>query len=144
MFPFLAQLDTVNGQTVKDVFLVLMALLAVAGTIYGFVGNKTRTIDPQPLEVRGAAEFVPRKDFEHLRDENKREHEMLFAKIGGVSRGAEANLQTMRQEIHGMELRLNTANEERSSKLHDRINEVLEAVSELRGRCDSCHPDHKA
>ena len=42
-------------------------------------------------------------------------------------------------EIAEMERRLNTASENRAVATHDRINDVLEAVSEIRGELKSHH-----
>jgi hypothetical protein len=88
--------------------------------------NQQREILPQPLEVAAVTEYVPASAFAAHVAENRREHENLFAKIGGVDRGLSQRL----------DLKLDTmqrAAEEGREKLHDRINDVLSAVSELRG-----------
>ncbi len=42
--------------------------------------QKTR-IEPQPLEVKGAAEFVTKQDFEKHVADNARDHENLFGRL---------------------------------------------------------------
>jgi len=71
-----------------------------------------REVHPQPLEVKDAAEFLPRQLFEEHAEQNRREHEHLFAKLGGLDRGLRAE---MKQDTDG---------------LHEKINSVGREVSE--------------
>jgi hypothetical protein len=71
-----------------------------------------REVHPQPLEVKGATEFLPRRLFEDHAEQNQREHEHLFARLGGLDRGLRAE---MKQDTDG---------------LHDKINSVGREVSE--------------
>ena len=67
---------------------------------------------PQPLEVKDAVEFLPRQHFEEHAEQNRREHEHLFAKLSGLDRGLRAE---MKQDTDG---------------LHEKINSVGREVSE--------------
>ena len=71
-----------------------------------------REVHPQPLEVKDAAEFLPRQLFEDHAEQNQREHEYMFAKLGGIDRGLRAE---MKQDTDG---------------LHEKINSVGREVSE--------------
>ncbi len=99
-------------------------LFKLKGNVSG--DRHRREILPQPLEVSPVAEYVPASAFAAHVAENKREHENLFAKIGGVDRGLSQRLDV---KLDSMQ----RAAEEGREKLHDRINDVLSAVSELRG-----------
>lgn len=76
--------------------------------------------------VERLAEFVPQTAFDKFVDENRREHENLFSKIGGVERGS-------RQHLDAALFEMQRSSEQSREKLHERINDVLSAVSELRG-----------
>jgi hypothetical protein len=54
--------------------------------------------------------------------------------IGGDIIGLRADLHSLRMEIRTDLKETAAANEQRSSKLHGRIDDLLEAVSELRGK----------
>lgn len=45
----------------------------------------------------------------------------------------ESAIADLRQDVHQMESRLSAAGEKRAADIHDRINEVLAAVAEMRG-----------
>ena len=120
-------------------FWIIIAFIAAVGanlvTIVVLVSNRK-----QKREVSFGFEPASKTEFEKHADWNRREHENLFAKIGGVERGA-----NQRCDMHTREFReildvklteLMNANNVGREKLHDRINEVLEAVAELRGRVE--------
>lgn len=46
-------------------------------------------------------------------------------------------LRDLQRDLHAMENRITEAGEKRAVSIHDRTNDILEAVSELRGRFDS-------
>jgi hypothetical protein len=71
-----------------------------------------REVHPQPLEVKDATEFLPRRLFDDHAEQNQREHEHLFARLGGLERGLRAE---MKQDTEG---------------LHEKINNVGREVSE--------------
>ena len=120
----LAQIETVPAETLKNFVLIVAGVLGMAYFIKEifFKGDKA----PQPFEVKEAKSFVHKQEFDLFAETNRREHENLFSKIGGVERGA-------RVHLDGKLDAMQRSSEEGRDKLHDRINEVLAAVSELRG-----------
>jgi hypothetical protein len=80
----------------------------------------------QKREVYFGFEPASKEEFQKSQEENDREHRELFSKIGGVERG-----QIARLDIKFAEL-ARDAHEGRD-KLHDRINQVLSAVSRMEG-----------
>ena len=98
----------------------------VVGIIVGFRKNSV-TIEPQPMDVRKQP-----KRFNHdLAEQRHGDHERRIhdceGEIGDIWK-------TLRIELPEMERRINKAGEERITKVHDRVNDVLAAVSELRGK----------
>lgn len=49
----------------------------------------------------------------------------------------EEALKDLQRELHNMENRITEAGEKRAIAIHERTNQILEAVSELRGRFDA-------
>lgn len=110
---------------------------------------KGREIYPQPLVVKEEKEFTPLKDhkalegkvnemgeridlgFENLRTERSRSTGNLHERIEAMSKEADARNEALRLEIK---------NDVRG--VHNRTNEVLEAVSELRGSIQACQKIH--
>jgi len=70
-----------------------------------------------------------RTDLQNHIEWNRREHENLFSKIGGVDRGITNRIEA---RLDKMEAASNLGRD----KLHERINEVLAAVSNLEGRME--------
>mgnify|MGYP000973262910 FL=1 len=117
-------------------------LLGLAGLGAAFLGlerwirrmagqpDNERTIGGQPIEIRQSREFVTREELE-------RDRRALIDRVSRIESDVTsltAELARWRQELHQTELRINAAGEDRASKIHDRINVVLEAVAELRGK----------
>ena len=101
-------------------------------------------IEPQPLEVREAHDAVIKRDCEHRHGQvtaqidDLRAMRVQDAKDWSASRARlYEELKGVRREMGEMEHRLNAAEEERITKLHERTNQILEAVAELRGRVES-------
>ena len=107
-------------------FVSQVAILAFA--LFGAVASLTsiyknvRGVSPQPLRVQGEPEYVTVAHCNATHDRNLREHGELHSRIGGVDRGAKANVDSLRLELKSD-----------FKGVHDRINDVLAAVSELRG-----------
>ncbi len=93
-------------------------------------GEDGVAVKPNPLVVAAAAQFVPM-------DEHRRVEEQVSRRIAAIElqvaeiRGEFARV---RSEVHTVEINLMQAGEERASKLHERINLVLERVAELQGQ----------
>lgn len=69
----------------------------------------------------------------------KREVEMRAAVLEKRVEQAEEALASIAKELHDMELRLNRASEERAKETHERINQILEGLADLRGRFNQDH-----
>jgi hypothetical protein len=74
----------------------------------------------------------------------RREVQALEAKVkadaednGKRIEKTEATLRELQRDLHAMETRITAAGEERAVALHERTNEILSAVSELRGRVEA-------
>lgn len=121
----LAQLQSVDAIHFKDVMLILFALVGVASWIFGMVRKPSTRITPQPLDVRLADQFV-------TKDYCRTAHIDAAARVARI----EADVQALRQEIRDDRTKLTERLTIEVGKVHDRVNDVLEAVSELRGRMD--------
>ena len=97
---------------------VLQALGAALSIAKFFLNRAERR------QISISPDIVARPDFDAQVSENKREHQNLFSKLGGVERGINAHLNS----------ELKTLREERSQdsrSLHDELNEVAKKVSGL-------------
>jgi hypothetical protein len=121
----LAQAEGVPSEYIKNFALVLAGAAATAYYVKVlFWGESPKT--PQPFTVSTAKDYVHKEDFNKLVDENNLAHRDLFSKIGGVERGTRQHLEN---KLDAMQ----ASQDEGRDKLHNRINLVLEAVSEFRG-----------
>ncbi len=94
MIPMLSQLEHVPSEFLKNTALVIAGLLAAA--YYGkelLEKKKISEITPQPLTVQKFSPCANKDEFHHHVAENKREHENIFAKIGGVDRGSSSRVE---------------------------------------------------
>lgn len=109
----------------------LLVLLKLGAEIRGTSNNRSVTI---------AEDCVCKSEFEKHVEANERAHKDLFSKIGGVERGTrheiDGKFETLRKELHDGLQRVEAKGEDRAEKIHGRINDVLEAVSELRGKVE--------
>ena len=117
-------MESVSGDSLKNFLLIVAGLAATAYYIKEMFWSGEK--QPQPFEVTKAKQYVHKDAFDKFAEENRYEHENLFSKIGGVERGARAHLDV---KLDNMQRESNDGRD----KLHDRINDVLAAVSELRG-----------
>lgn len=78
--------------------------------------------DSEKREVSISPDLMTKADFQKYADWNQHEHENIFKKLGGVERGARADLDRA----------ISSGNESRE-KLHNRINELLQAIARLEG-----------
>ncbi|PWU18923.1 MAG: hypothetical protein C5B50_07855 [Verrucomicrobia bacterium] len=81
-------------------------------------------ITPQPLRVKDEAEYVERRAFELLAQENKDEHARIFEKIGTVERVANKAIE---EKIDAMR----TERKEDMKELQERVSALGEKVSGL-------------
>jgi hypothetical protein len=84
---------------------------------------------PTPGEVQSDSieRFVAKSEFRDHVLRNDQEHDNFFKKLGGVERG-------LTRELQEMERRLNASDEARTSKLHDRLNNLDNAVAAVNER----------
>jgi hypothetical protein len=101
-------------------------------------------IFPQPLEIKAVKDPVSREYCDNNYHANTRrmkaiEQELNDLRIERRESAAklEEKIETVSREIPEMERRLNAANEARVEKVHNRINEVLGEVRELRGEVNN-------
>ena len=118
-----AQIDTLNADWLKNLAIFVTCLSATAFYVKGIFSNK------QKREVSFTEAPASKKEFDQHVEWNRREHESLHAKIGGVERG-------VTQRIEARLDRMEAASNEAREKIQERINTVLSAVSNLEGRLD--------
>lgn len=115
-------------------FVMLFALVA------SIAGNIAMVLSARKVQKREVNfGFIPaaKAEFDKHVEENKREHENLFSKIGGVERGQTARMDAVSEQWRTLVDKkmgeLLRSNDEGRQRLHERIDEILGAVSELRG-----------
>lgn len=104
-------------------------------TIWALTSNKK-----QRREVSFSFEPASKDDFEaHMDKTEQRFLQMEKQRQEDLEASSESRkiiynkIDYLRAELHQTELRINEHNEGRSLKIHERVNEILEAVSQLRG-----------
>ncbi len=109
------------------------------------LGEKNpQQIFPQPLDVRPVRDPVSREYCDsnyHASTRRIKAIEQELSELRSERRESAAKLEekieTVSREIPETERRLNAANEARVEKVHNRINEVLGEVRELRGEVNN-------
>lgn len=94
--------------------------------------GESRTIKPSPLRIEAAPRYVDANDYRRDRDQV----ESRFREVESSLSEMRAEFATIRREIHQMQLTIMDAGEKRASHLHERINLLIAAVGELKGRVD--------
>lgn len=109
---------------------VLIALVggaAAAVSIYAVFRKQKVEIEPNPIMTQRQA-----KRFNH--DLAEQRHTDVTRRLGSHDAEIDALWNSVRVDIPAMERRLNDAGEDRTGKIHDRINDILSAVMELKGK----------
>ncbi len=126
-----ADLGGIPANTFKYVFLILIGLAVAAAFIYSAFGRKEKQSvkferEDQPVDVRKSP-----KRYNHDATENR----FVGLEKTTTHHGNEIGelWKTLRVDLPGMERRINQDGERRSKETHDRINDILSEVSELRG-----------
>ncbi len=83
-----------------QVLLVLNLLLSGAATVVTLIRGGRQRIDPQPLQVQAAAEYVSKEVFDAAVTEVKEEQSRLFSKLGGMERGLRDEVRRDVAELH--------------------------------------------
>lgn len=110
---------------------VAVLLIPAVKVVVDWIRPQVRRIEPQPIEVRPAADYVTRQDCARMHSETQRFEDQRFDTI-------EARLKEL---VAAMDRR-NAEGEFRASKIHGRIDGVVEAVSELRGQVNTHIDQH--
>lgn len=111
------------------VLVIIVALITGLRQGISFVRELKDKPSPADVQRDAAALFCTKAEFAAHLEWNRREHESLFSKIGGVERGLGVRIDTRFSEM-------DKKAEDRHEKLHNRINGLLEVVSELRGKLE--------
>lgn len=118
-----------QGVTPTDVGIwigIAILLVPAIKVVVDWIKPPSRRIDPQPLEVKAAADYMSRADCTRMHAETQRFEDQRFDAI-------DARLADLVAALD----RRNHEGESRASKIHQRIDGVVEAVSELRGKVDT-------
>jgi uncharacterized protein YicC (UPF0701 family) len=110
---------------------VVVLLVPAVKVIVDWIRPQTRRIEPQPLEVTLAAKYVTAEDCLRMHGQQQRFEDERFT-----------NLSTQIGALTEALDRRNTEGEARASLIHQRINVVVESVSELRGKVDNHIENH--
>jgi hypothetical protein len=105
----LAQLQNVDAGHLKDIMLVLVALVGIASVIMGMVRRPRTNIEPQPLEIRAATQLVSKQECELL-------HKATLDRVLRIESDALEQARNRRSDV---------------GNLHEKIREVGENVSAL-------------
>jgi hypothetical protein len=114
-----------NANTTWLVINSLMAFAAAFATVGLYFNSRKRqetAVYPQPLVIALEKEFVHQKQFDAYKADQAESRRRLYERH-----------EELREELHEMENRINAQGEERTVKVHERVNEILLAVGELRG-----------
>lgn len=87
---------------------------------------EARRIEPQPLEVKAAADYMTRSDCERFHSERNRFENQRLDEISKRLAELSAALERRNQE-----------GETRAVRIHGRVDDVVASVSELRGQVDN-------
>jgi hypothetical protein len=130
-----ADLGGVPAATFKWVFIILIGLAVAAAFIWTAIRpDKKQSVkferDDQPVDVRKSPKRY-NHDATEVRfttlEQKSNEHSAQISKLW----------ETLRVDLPAMERRLNEAGEERSSAIHDRVNEILKEVGRLEGKMEN-------
>lgn len=113
---------------------IVLALAQIGGfilTMRKLAGvSEARRIEPQPLEVKAAADYMTRADCSRMHDQNERFEKQRFDAI-------EKRLAELTAALE----RRNTEGETRASRIHARVDDVAKEVSRIDGTLTN-HIEH--
>ena len=72
---------------------IVMTVVCLASLAVTYFKKTDTQISPQPLIVAMEKEFTTKNEFANHNADNRREHENIFARMGGIERGARTELQ---------------------------------------------------
>lgn len=110
-----------------------------AGALITMLGNwliskstRRNRIEPQPLEIKPAEQYVRCTDCVEHRRVIESHHEELAVEVRGERKALQELLSGIRKQLTHNDEKA----EERSVNLHRRIDPLIEAVGSLKGRVD--------
>jgi hypothetical protein len=130
-------LPAVPSDTLKWVIVVMVAMLLIAIAVYSAFGLKRVKMDDQPPPIFRQAPRGYNPELCAAR------HGEIARRLGDHDKELDKIWQTLRHDLPEMERRMNQVAEERITKVHERVNDVLEAVSELKGQVIKREPRHR-
>lgn len=110
---------------------VAVLLIPAVKVVVDWIRPQTRRIEPQPLEVKPAADYMTRADCTRMHAETQRFEDQRFDAIEERLTELVASLDRRNQE-----------GEARASRIHGRIDGVVQTVSELRGQVNNHIEEH--
>lgn len=135
MTPLLAQLSDVPADLIKNLGLIVAALLAAAYYARGLMNGdrpQKRELTQQPISVKAADQFVTRESYGMALIESARRMDEFDRKLEALRSELKVDRDAfMKQLLHEV------------GSVHTRVNQVLEAVSELRGQVHAKTPPHR-
>jgi len=121
-------------------FLELWVAVAFLAGVAANLVTLFRVNQKQKREVSFSFEPASKVEFERQVESNRQEHAQIFAKLGGVERGWNDRLTAVHRELlERIDARFaEMQREDRESRrvLHERINEVLAAVTRIQGKME--------
>jgi len=116
----------------------------IMGSIFVIINQGASLVDrlkskPAPADVRAESldKFATKVDLQQAVLKNDQEHNNVWSKIGGMERGLKEEIDLkvtgVSRELVEMERRLNKSDEERTSRVHDRLDNIFAEVAEMRG-----------
>ena len=115
---------------------VLILLVPTVKVIADWVRPPSIRISQQPFETKVATEYMSRADCDRMHAETKRFEDQRFTAIDS----------RLTELVNALDRR-NVEGEARALNIHHRVDNVIEAVSELRGKVDTHiagHGDHRS
>lgn len=130
-------------QSATFIGIVLLALTQIGTfilTMRKVAGvSETRRIEPQPLEVRAAADYMTRGDCTRMHNQNALLETQRFDAIEKQLRTFEARIAELTAALE----RRNQEGEARASRIHVRVDSATKEIAELRGQVVN-HIEHGA
>jgi hypothetical protein len=146
MIPIIAQadMDSLPAGWLKSMVVFIIAAIAVASfassafvTLLQYLLEKRRdgkaSAESQPREILPQPLGIEKMPRRYNHDANEQRFKTLEITTDRHSTEIEKLKDTLRIDLPSMERRLDKANEERIVNVHERVNEILGEVREMRG-----------
>ena len=140
LIPMLATIPTETSAAVGALFVTAASVAAGLNQINAWIERQKDKPAPADVAKDVVARFVSKEQW--YKDQQAIEERIRFldqqriidAKDqAGARKSLYVELEAVRHEMGDMERRLNKADEDRTTAIHNRINDILSAVGELRG-----------